>query len=591
MAIKLSSPLSQAANNIVALGSRQNKSLKRSISEYNDFVNFLNFKKIELEKIKLPEKRKIKELGNLNVANTFGNPGSLLSSLFSGALDVGGFLGNMFPGNNKVGSPKGAQKKSPKVTTKGQNIRFGGFKALGVLNALFTGLDFYQGVQEGETVTKAASGAGASLAGSIIGGILGAPLGPFGVVAGSALGGFLGGWTGDRAYELATGGRKGVSQKLTERLKAQEAKQKLSLSQGETFASVLDRFEVAIQKFDDFAKSIGNAMGVINQMEGTYEGGGTIIESEDTQPYDGPVDNSTFYPLPNGVLSTKDVGYPGGEYGAPRKYGGHSGQDIGGLGPGSPVVAWKTGKVSYIGSVESGDTIIQIDHGDGVKSRYKHVVPTVADGSIVYGGQQIAKLFNTKAYAPHLHFEVWKNGSHINPMPYVKSAQKIPGPLTADKAKQNSSKNAETKNVAAQKNGIDIYPNEQTQQKPPQIDKGQTILNTKNESPKIAPMEQKILDATMPQQTSYVSPQVEVNRQEMQSYKVTPQYYPSYNQMVSTTTIMPIMMGSRGGQQKPVIIPMGGGDQGSTIFLPPPSEGQIVNSLMKTFLLTNLSST
>jgi murein DD-endopeptidase MepM/ murein hydrolase activator NlpD len=588
MAIKLSSPLSQAANNIVALGSRQNKSLKRSISEYNDFVNFLNFKKIELEKIKLPEKRKIKELGSFNVASTFGNPGSLLSSLFSGALDIGGFLGNMFPGNNKVGSPKGAQQKSPKVTTKGQNIRFGGFKALGVLNALFTGLDFYQGVQEGETVTKAASGAGASLAGSIVGGILGAPLGPFGIFAGSALGGFLGGWTGDRAYELATGGKGGVSQKLTERLKAQESKQKLSLSQGETFASVLDRFEVAIQKFDDFATSIGNAMGVINQMEGTYEGGGTIIESEDTQPYDGPVDNSTFYPLPNGVLSTKDVGYPGGEYGAPRKYGGHSGQDIGGLGPGSPVVAWKTGKVSYIGSVESGDTIIQIDHGDGVKSRYKHVVPTVADGSIVYGGQQIAKLFNTKAYAPHLHFEVWKNGSHINPMPYVKSAQKIPGPLTADKAKQN---NAETKNVAAQKNGIDIYPNEQTQQKPPQIDKGQTILNTKNEIPKIAPMEQRILAASTPQQTSYLSPQVEVNRQEMQSYKVTPQYYPSYNQMVSTTTIMPIMMGSRGVQQKPIIIPMGGGDKGSAIVLPPPSEGQIVNSLMKTLLLTNLSST
>jgi hypothetical protein len=105
-------------------------------------------------------------------------------------------------------------------------------------------------------------------------------------------------------------------------------------------------------------------------------------------------------------------------------------------------------------------------------------------------------------------------------------------------------------------------------------------------------LEQRVLNAPTPQQTSYVTPQVEVNRQELQSYKVTPQYYPSYNQMVSTTTIMPILMGSQGGQQKPMIIPIGGGGNSeSTIIIPPPSEGQIVNSLMKTFLLTNLSST
>jgi hypothetical protein len=54
---------------------------------------------------------------------------------------------------------------------------------------------------------------------------------------------------------------------------------------------------------------------------------------------------------------------------------------------------------------------------------------------------------------------------------------------------------------------------------------------------------------------------------------------------------MPILMGSQGGQQKPVVIPVGGGGQGSTIIVPQASEGEIVNSLMKTFLLTNLSAT
>ena len=70
------------------------------------------------------------------------------------------------------------------------------------------------------------------------------------------------------------------------------------------------------------------------------------------------------------------------------------------------------------------------------------------------------------------------------------------------------------------------------------------------------------------------------------------QYYPSYNQAGGASVIMPIMMGGGGGggqQSKPVFIPMGGG--GGTMILPGPSEGQVVNSLMKTMLLTNLSAT
>ena len=72
------------------------------------------------------------------------------------------------------------------------------------------------------------------------------------------------------------------------------------------------------------------------------------------------------------------------------------------------------------------------------------------------------------------------------------------------------------------------------------------------------------------------------------------QQYPTYNQQQSSVTIMPIMMGggNQGGggqQQKPVYIPVGGGGGGGTVILPGPSEGQVVNSLVKTLLLTTLS--
>jgi hypothetical protein len=70
------------------------------------------------------------------------------------------------------------------------------------------------------------------------------------------------------------------------------------------------------------------------------------------------------------------------------------------------------------------------------------------------------------------------------------------------------------------------------------------------------------------------------------------QYYTSYNQPGGgASVIMPIMMGGGGGQQRPVFIPVGGGGGGGTVIMPGPTEGQVVNSLMKTMLLTNLSAT
>lgn len=70
------------------------------------------------------------------------------------------------------------------------------------------------------------------------------------------------------------------------------------------------------------------------------------------------------------------------------------------------------------------------------------------------------------------------------------------------------------------------------------------------------------------------------------------QSYPAYNAPgQSSITYVPIMMGSSGGssQQRPVVISAGGGGGGGTVILPGPTEGQVVNSLMKTMLLTNLS--
>jgi murein DD-endopeptidase MepM/ murein hydrolase activator NlpD len=266
--------------------------------------------------------------------------------------------------------------------------------------------------------------------GDVVGGILSA-VSAIPIIGWAALGVDLAREFG--AFDGTFLGRKDALKKQTKEQKKLVEDKKKKKSSELTFGKTLDRYEKVVNKFSEFVKVFKTPQ----EVRDMYEGGSSNPPPTPTDPYTGPIDSNAFFPLPGGILSTKAVGVPGGEYGAERNYGGHSGQDIGGLPPGSSVVAWKTGKVSYSGSVESGDTIITIDHGGGIQSVYKHVVPTVPAGSTVYGGQQVATLFNTKSYQPHLHFEVWRNGRHSNPNPDISASQRIPSPLTVDRAKQN----------------------------------------------------------------------------------------------------------------------------------------------------------
>ena len=583
------SPIETSANNIVKIGLRSSNSLPRARNEFNQFLNFLDIRKIELEKTKLPEEREIKKLSNINLVSTFGSLGGLLSSLLGGGLDLSGLVRGMFSEKGKkVGGPSTSPTRPQKPKVSGNKLKIGGLRAIGITNALFAGLDFATGLQEGESVGKAAAGAGGSLAGSLLGGAIGQALIPIpgvGFVLGSMAGGFLGGWTGDRVYESVSGEGSGssIEERTGERLKEQEERQKKAIRKGDGgFEEILMKFSDTVDKFENFAMNFGQIMGMETNYEGTDEGGGTIKPNTEATPYDGPVDGETFNPLPNGILSTAEVGVGGGEYGDLRNYGGHSGQDIGGLPPGSPVVAWKTGKISYIGSVEPGDTILEIDHGGGVKSRYKHVVPTVPDGTVVYGGQQIAKLFATKAYDEHLHFEVWKNGSHVNPMSHIKAAQKLPGPLSPEKAKEHSGKSNTKSNAQRQEVGVDLYPQKNQSVSQTLSSVSSPIVNEQLIAPKSAGMPSQVsMMQSLPQSVMAASP------------KQVPQIqsYPSYSQGQSYIIERPIMMMSNTPSVNPsgsniAMVPTSNGGSSSS----GPNMGQIVNSLVKSMLLTNLSS-
>jgi murein DD-endopeptidase MepM/ murein hydrolase activator NlpD len=650
----LKSPLVSAFTNIVNIG-RSKSQMRSTQRSYNEFLKFMTTEVTNLQSIKLPDEKKIKKLANINVSSTFGSAGSLLSGLASGALDAAGLVGDLFGGRKGGKGGKGGTKPKPnpkagKPIPKGKKLRLPGIRGLPILSAALAGLDFAQGISEGESAGKAGAGAVGSAAGAAAGGLAGValagaigqtlvPIPGLGFVLGAAvgsLGAFGGGYLADRAYEKATG-EGSVKEKTKAKLKQQEQKQKLAASASKvTLPQVLDKFENVVIKFEKASLGSIPESGNNYTQEGfgekSFEGGKPTPPDEPTQPYDGPISKDTFFPLPRGVISNRSVGVKGGEYGAPRSYGGHSGQDIGGLPPGSPVVAWKTGKVRYTGSVEAGDTIITLDHGGGEQSVYKHVVPTVAPGTVVYGGQQVAKLFAARAYPEHLHFEIWKNKSHVNPNGAISAAQKIPSPLTAEKAKEQSEKSSEKSSIAP---GVNPQSVPGTQQA---ATISQTKLMPSVPKPTVpsADMQQKFQMAWDNRSNPFARGRIEsawtnLTPEQQQQAKiwakskgydwnemklkekpstvqasqpmVVPvpsmqqsvpeqiQQYPDYNLPQSSITLMPILIGGGGGsQQRPMVIAGGGGGGGTTI-MPPVPEGQVLNSLFKTILLTNLSGT
>ena len=98
-----------------------------------------------------------------------------------------------------------------------------------------------------------------------------------------------------------------------------------------------------------------------------------------------------------------------------RKY--HTGIDIA-AGSGNPIVAADSGVVIFSGLNGGYGKVIILDHGAGISTVYAHCsVLLVKQGEMVVKGNLIAKVGSTGfSTGPHLHFEVRKNGTPINPL-------------------------------------------------------------------------------------------------------------------------------------------------------------------------------
>ena len=98
----------------------------------------------------------------------------------------------------------------------------------------------------------------------------------------------------------------------------------------------------------------------------------------------------------------------------------HNGIDIGGLGYGADILAADGGTVTTSEYSSSYGNYVVISHGNGYSTLYAHMSKrVVSKGDTVKKGDLIGYVGSTgNSNGPHLHFEVFYNGSRQDPLKY-----------------------------------------------------------------------------------------------------------------------------------------------------------------------------
>ena len=104
----------------------------------------------------------------------------------------------------------------------------------------------------------------------------------------------------------------------------------------------------------------------------------------------------------------------------------HAGLDF--KGPtGAPIYSAANGRVAFVGRRPGYGNCVEIDHGNGLRTRYAHMSAFRAKaGQSVRAGQLIGAVGSTgRSTGPHLHFEVRLHGQPVNPRPFLEIAPNV----------------------------------------------------------------------------------------------------------------------------------------------------------------------
>lgn len=122
----------------------------------------------------------------------------------------------------------------------------------------------------------------------------------------------------------------------------------------------------------------------------------------------------------NGIILSKPVkGTISSRFG-PRWGRSHTGLDIA-ANTGTPIYSCSKGTVEYTGWYYGYGNLVIVNHGNGIKTYYGHCSKIYASvGDTVTKDTVIAAVGSTgNSTGPHLHLEIRKNGTALNPQNYL----------------------------------------------------------------------------------------------------------------------------------------------------------------------------
>jgi murein DD-endopeptidase MepM/ murein hydrolase activator NlpD len=104
----------------------------------------------------------------------------------------------------------------------------------------------------------------------------------------------------------------------------------------------------------------------------------------------------------------------------------HTGIDLRGD-TGEPVRATATGRVTIAGREGGYGNMVEINHGNGLASRYGHLSQIgVKVGQFVRIGETIGRIGSTgRSTGPHLHYETRVNGEAVDPQKFLRAGLRL----------------------------------------------------------------------------------------------------------------------------------------------------------------------
>ena len=94
---------------------------------------------------------------------------------------------------------------------------------------------------------------------------------------------------------------------------------------------------------------------------------------------------------------------------------------------GSEIRAAGAGRVVHAGPMGGYGLMVEIDHGDGLTSRYGHLSETVVgEGDDIEKGAVVGRLGSTgRSTGPHLHYEVRIDGEPVDPTRFLRAGERL----------------------------------------------------------------------------------------------------------------------------------------------------------------------